>query len=521
LEATEPANCGVIMTTFNAKVPLAKKLESHPDATVNHEGSLAFKQSPKMELYTRVATCLWGQDKFYVTGKNANADLQQVLSAVIKEDPEFVLKLAAYTRNKLFLRAVPQVLLAEVFNQAPGEVDGGYEYVPKVVKRADEVIEVLAYQLARNAATKTRLQGQKKIPKSLQKGLRLAMQNFNAYQYTKYDKGGEVTFKDALSLVRPRPKDEAQAEIFKTLVSGEKLPIPNTWEYYTTIHGSSKASWEHILPEMPIMSTIRNLRNFLEHDVGNLDVALAKLRNSEIIAKSKQLPFRFYSAMREVEKVNSPSTSKVVSALSVAMDLACVNVPKLPGRTCVMIDLSGSMDRPISVDKSGKPSTTSCRQIASVFGGIAARSCEDGMLAGYGQYLKWIPVSRESSVLDNVAKIDRTDVGIATYAHLPVENLAASKVKVDRFINFSDEQCYSEDGRNCTLTTAFLNYRRQVNPNAKMYSIDLLGYGTVNWPKETPGVYTIAGWSNSIFNFIEAAENGSNILNLISEDYHD
>lgn len=502
------------MSAFNKKVPTSQKIASHPDATKNHEGALAFKMSPKMELYTRVATCLYGQDKFYVTGQQADVELQSVLSTVIKEDPEFVLKLARYTRNQLYLRSVPQVLVAEVFNQAPGAVDGGYKYVPDIVRRADEVTEVLSYQIARNNAVGDRLNG-KKIPKSLQKGLRLAMQNFNEYQYAKYNRDGEVTFKDAMTLVRPKPKDNAQQALFEKLVNGESLPIPETWEMITTIKGSNKSSWEEAVQVMPYMATLRNVRNLLQHDVGNLDVALDRLTDPVQVAKSKQLPFRFHSAYREIEKFTGTNfkTNKVLDAIETAMELSIENLPKTGGSTAVLVDLSGSMESPISGN-----STVSCREIASVFGGISSKLFDDGVFYGFGDSQKIIPISKKSSVLDSVKKIHATDVGCSTNAHLPIKDMIKNGTSVDRIVLFSDMQCYNSTpyyGED--VSPAFLEYRNKVNPNCKMYSIDLRGYGTVKWPKNTRGVYTITGWSNGIFSFIDAVEKGEqDVLSLIN-----
>ncbi|MFA5248428.1 MAG: TROVE domain-containing protein [Dehalococcoidales bacterium] len=508
------------MSTFNKKVSTSKKLESHPSATKNHEDALAFKMSPKLDLYTRVATCLYGQDKFYVTGKQADSELQSVLSTVIAEDPKFVLDLAKYTRNKLYLRSVPQVLLAEVFNQSPGTV-GAYKYVPEVVKRADEITEVLAYQLNRNAATGTRGDGQKKIPKSLQKGLRLAMQNFGEYHYAKYNKDGEVTFKDAMTLVRPKPKDSAQAAIFEKLVNGESLPIPDTWEMITTIKGSNKASWEEAAEKTPYMATIRNLNNFLRNDIGNLDVVIDRLTNEAQVLKSKQLPFRFYSAYREIQNNAKDSrTNKVLDAIDTAMEISIKNVPNAGGKTAVLVDLSGSMQSKVS----GK-STVSMREIASVFGAISSKVFDDCVFYGFGDTSKVIPLSKRSSIIDNVEKINQTNVGCSTNAHLPVLDMIKNGTDVDRIILFSDMQCYNSGYSGTSsgysygydVTPAFFDYRKKVNQNTKLYSIDLTGYGTVKWPENTRGIYTISGWSNSIFNFIDAVEKGEkDILSLIN-----
>lgn len=497
------------MTAFNKKASLDKKLASRPDATTNHEGAQAFKMSPRMELYTRVATCLYGQDKFYVTGAQANSELQAILSTAISTDPEFVLKLARYTRNKLYLRSVPQVLLAEVFNQAPGVVECGYKYVPDIVKRADEITEVLAYQLSRNEVSG---RSGKKIPKSLQKGLRIAMQNFNEYHYAKYNRDGEVTFKDAMTLVRPKPKDANQAEIFEKLVNGTPLPIPNTWETIISINGSTKENWEKAAEVTPLMATLRNARNFIEKDIGNMDVVINRLTNRSQVINSMQLPFRFHSAYREVQRIQIVHTNKVLDAIETAMEISIENVPKTTGRTAVLVDLSGSMTGGLS-----SKSTITMREIASVFGAISNKAFDDTIVYGFGDTTKMIPLSKKSSILYNVQKIERTNVGYSTNAWLPIEDMTTNNINVDRIVLFSDEQCYNSHNSSTDVAKSFIGYRNRVNPNVKLYSIDLHGYGTSKVPQGEKGCYKIAGWSNGIFNFIDAIEKGENdVLSLIN-----
>ena len=72
-------------------------------------------------------------------------------------------------------------------------------------------------------------------------------------------------------------------------------------------------------------------------------------------------------------------------------------------------------------------------------------------------------------------------------------------------------QCYDSFGRYSvvgerSLVTEFKKYKRQVNPNIRLYSIDLAGYGTAQFPQDEPNVALIAGWSDKIFEFIKLFE---------------
>lgn len=79
-------------------------------AVINHEGEKAFIISPEMELYTLVVT--WSlNDSFY---EKNEARLERLRSLIARCNPEFVGRLAVYTRTKMYMRSVPLVLVTEL-----------------------------------------------------------------------------------------------------------------------------------------------------------------------------------------------------------------------------------------------------------------------------------------------------------------------------------------------------------------------------------------------------------------------
>src|SRR5688572_5350047 len=83
----------------------------------NYEGAKARVLTPELELYSAVVTAGLS-DSFYET---ADAKLQRIKDLMIKNDPEFVAKLAIYTRNQMHLRSVPLVLAIELAKQNSGK----------------------------------------------------------------------------------------------------------------------------------------------------------------------------------------------------------------------------------------------------------------------------------------------------------------------------------------------------------------------------------------------------------------
>ena len=119
-------------------------------------------------------------------------------------------KLAVYVREKMHLRSIPLVLTVELAKQHNG--DGLVSKLTnRVVQRADEITELLAYYAMANVAKE--LKKLNKFSKQLQKGLADAFNKFDEYQFAKYNREAEVKLKDALFLVHPKAKDEAQQAI--------------------------------------------------------------------------------------------------------------------------------------------------------------------------------------------------------------------------------------------------------------------------------------------------------------------
>ena len=165
------------MATLNKTRKATRIANIEEEKTVNMEGALAFKMDAKSRLIERSVGAFWNEDLFYAKGSTIAADLVADIAAVAATDPKFVLQLAAWARNELYLRTTPQVLLTEAANiQACKPFVR--EYTPKIVRRADELAEVIAHQLSTHG---------KPIPNSLKKGLADAFSKFDEYQLNKYD----------------------------------------------------------------------------------------------------------------------------------------------------------------------------------------------------------------------------------------------------------------------------------------------------------------------------------------------
>ena len=152
------------------------------------------------------------------------------------KDPYFVAQLAVYARQKMYLRSIPIVLAVEL-----SKIHSGDNLVSRtvngVIQRADEITELLAYyQVANKRVGAKKLN---KLSKQVQKGIVMALNKFDAYQFAKYNRQTEVTFKDAIFLTHPKAKDDTQQMIFNQVIE-DTLEAPYTWEVELSRLGQQK-----------------------------------------------------------------------------------------------------------------------------------------------------------------------------------------------------------------------------------------------------------------------------------------
>ncbi len=521
------------MSKFNEKTDIAKELYEHKDAIANYEGALAFKLDPLTELYLRAASTLVGEPKFYTDAKTSDSDLLKSIRAVAKIDPEFILQLAVYCREKLYLRSVPLMLVAEFANSDDciGKVENARKYVERTIKRADELHELIAYQLARN---KVSPRNKTKLPMLIRFGVKNAFPKFDRYQIGKYNKDDiAVKMRDAMFLTHPEPSNEDQVDIFAKLAS-KTLESPETWE---VMRSTGKMTWHDVIRDIfyknhrvnNYMAILRNLRNCLgAPDVTKEDVELLCMMISDqnAVRYSKQLPFRFFSAYKELHKAGDGSftavgnmyANDIMDAIETAVGYSVDNFPKLSGTsTIIACDVSGSMEHAIS-----KNSSVERFDIGIVLGMIAHRFCGHTITGMFGDDWKVVPMAKSSGILRNALEMHEREgeVGYSTNGYKVIEYLLENDIKVDRIMIFTDCQMWDSEGSGrvrsrysffgrrddyVSFSERFIQYQRKY-PGVKLYCFDLSGYGNVMIPQETKNVCLIGGWSDKVFDFISVFE---------------
>jgi len=508
----------------------------------NYEGTRAFTLSPEMELYTAVVT--WSlNDSFYEKDEDR---LNRLRALMYGCNPEFVGKLAVYARTKMYMRSVPLVLVTEL-----AKLHSGDNLVARVtagvVNRADEITELLACYELMNKRTGTKKLN--RLSKQMQKGLTMAFNRFDEYQFAKYNRDGAIKLRDALFLVHPKAKDEAQQVLFNKIADGT-LQTPYTWETELSALGqlnfdseeakaaAFRAKWEELIDsgKLGYMAMLRNLRNIQEAGVSyaHLQKVCTTLADADQVAKAKQFPFRYLAAYRELLNAgtgapvkgltkklsalllgNKGYTGELLDALEKAVQASAANIKGFDYNTRVLLacDVSGSMQTPVSVK-----SKVLLYDVGLMLAMLLQSRCKNVEVGMFGDTWKTIAVPR-SNILGNVQEFYKREgeVGYSTNGFLVIKDLLARKVKMDKVMLFTDCQLWNSANIADHIHPLWLRYKRDIAPNAKLYLFDLKGYGPTPLQILSNDVYLVAGWSDKVFDVLAALENGSSALDQINK----
>lgn len=429
--------------------------------------------------------------------------LERAIDEALAHDAAATLELAVQLRRDDHIRVTPQVIAVRAANHKALKGSGLVRrYARAVLGRADEPATQLAYQLA--------TYGDAPIPNGLKRAWADYLGRTGDYALAKYRMDGRrVKTVDVVNLAHPF------SPAVDKLVKGElKLGADrrDTWESIR----SAGRGWEEAIPVMGHMALLRNIRNFEEAKVSP---KLWTDRFIETAADGKQLPFRYFSAFREVEKVTRDG--RVLDAIEGALELSLGNLPILPGRSLVLTDNSGSATNTTT----SSMGTMKVSTIGNLMGILTARISEDGGELGlFGDQLEMMAVRRKASVLSQLkeaeAIVARKITGSTEHGiWLGFDRITAKRERFDNIFVYSDMQAghgglYGRGGypdftwmgsrghhAHVDVPKLIQRYRKTVNPRVNVFLVQIAGYEDTLVPEYYDRTFILGGWSDGLLRF--------------------
>lgn len=379
------------------------------------EGARARRFTPEMELKRALMNCLLWENQFYEDGV-AIADRIKALVPMVA--PERVAQLAIEAREVMKLRHAPLLVIREMARNEKHRALVA-DTLAQVIQRPDEMTELLAIYWADALGP---MQQRKRQPVSAQvkKGLARALTKFDAYQLAKWDRDGAVRIRDVLFLVHAKPRDAEQAKVWKQLVDGE-LASPDTWEVSLSAGKNKRETFERLIAERKLggLALLRNLRLMQNAQVPREIIAGA----IEAMRTDRILPYRFITAARYAPDFEPD--------LEAAMLKSVKDHVRLPGRTRLLIDVSGSMFATLSAQSEMTRAEAACGLAI-----LAREICDEVDIFTFSNEVVKVPPRRGFALRDAI--INSQPHG-GTYLGKAVTEIDR---KSDRLIVFTDEQSH-------------------------------------------------------------------------------
>ena len=397
----------------------------------NSVGTLVPAISPLRQLKRVTLASMLFEKQFYLDGKDHHVLVKELCGQV---DPQKVADLAVEARTKFKLRHIPLVLTRELARSGKLQAD----VLASVIQRPDEMGEFIAHYWA---------DGKQPLSNQVKKGLAASFHKFNEYQLAKWNKGSAaVKLRDVLFLTHAKPKDATQEALFKRIAE-DQLETPDTWEVALSGGADKCETFTRLMQENKLgaLAFLRNLRNMTSAGVDNsLIRAYGKQLNVD-----KVLPFRFIAAARIVPQLEDMLEEMMFRALA--------SHEKLPGKTVVVVDVSGSMFG----TKISAKSDLDRFDAAAALAVLCRELCEEVEIYSFSYSAKRVAPRRGFALVEAIR--DSQQHGGTSLGSSMQEIDRQSKY--DRVIVFTDEQSYDRPaapkGRGYVINVA--SYQNGIN----------------------------------------------------------
>lgn len=297
------------------------------DPIFTHEGARAAHITPYQALRRSVLSCMLWENEFYEDGAQiADRIVQVSQNETIRI--EKLADLAIEARNVMHLRHAPLLLLCGLIERGRGNPIVQHAIVA-VIQRADELAELVSMYW-RN--------GKRPLSAQMKKGLARAFLKFDAYALGKYNRDAKVKLRDVLFLCHAKADTPEREALWKQLIDGT-LASPDTWEVNLSGGADKRETFERLLREdkLGYLALLRNVRGMVEAGV---DYELMRNAIAARKGSARVLPFRYVAAARACPQMEHPIDQALLASIAEARSL--------PGRTVVMVDVSGSMRTQLS-----------------------------------------------------------------------------------------------------------------------------------------------------------------------------
>lgn len=481
------------MSRFNAK--------STPAMAESYEGAELYEKSLEEEWVNFIFSSLM-QDGFYESADEQMERYTDLTKRMIeKYGPVFAAKAACFSRNELGLRSISEYTAA-ILNDY--KFDTKREFFRNYFRRPDGVAEVFAAIQSLGS----------KRSHALVRGAGDYLSSLGEYQISKYKMSGkEFNLFDLINITHAH---SAAIDAYKNDILGDA----DTWENRISNAGSKEKrdeNWRDMVESRKLgyLALIRNLNNIIEAAPSiewMEEYVCPQLTNEISIKKSLVFPYQIFTAYKFLK--HPPMC--VMSALDKAFRISVANMPKLDGSTAIILDVSGSMETPIS-----EKSLVSIKEAGAVYAAAILYANPDSCFVKFGNTAKLMKVSFKSNMFDLIDSMqDNSGCGYGTDVIPAIEKLEETGKSFKRVFLISDMQVIRESrniwGWGGASPVATVNAYLGHHSETHIYSFDLGNYHTQIANPKSGRITLLTSLSEKVFDMIRLREQGTSLIDIIN-----
>ncbi|HTD29190.1 MAG TPA: RNA-binding protein [Xanthomonadaceae bacterium] len=480
-----------------------------PSATVRNEaGGLAYARSPESALALYAATgCLNGT--FYASDEQ---QLERALQLCAQVEPGFVARTAIYARQVARMKDMPALLLATLTTR---DRDAFARAFPRVVDNGRMLRNFV--QILRSGRV-----GRKSLGSLPRRLVRQWLEQASVDAIVNAAIGNQPSLADVIRMVHPKPADAQREALYAWVIGkayredllpeklqayeafkrepGEELPdMP--FQYYTALQ-LTPSHWKTLAASASWQTLRMNLNTFARNGVFADGAMVAKvacrLRDPEQIRRARVFPYQLLMAFNAI---GTDLPAAIGGALQDAMEVATRQVPVLGGNVVIAVDVSGSMQSPVTGFRKGSTTAVRCVDVAALVAACVQRTNPDARVMPFNTQVRALRLNPRDSVMTQARELAAM-LGGGTAISSPLARLNNERAKVDLLVIVSDNQSWS-DTRHGGATETMRQWA-QIKarcPQARMVCIDLQPVAS-SQVVERDDVLHVGGFSDAVFDLL-------------------
>lgn len=530
----------------------------------NEAGGVAYRLPAKHALAQVAATGCFG-GVFYADAQAQLDELRALIDQV--DDNLFLAKLAVYSRERAYMKDMPAALLLVLAQRDSKLFHRAFD---RVVDNG-RVLRTL-FQMLRSGQF-----GRKSLSSSLQRAFQRWLNKASVNAMLSASIGNDPSLRDVLRLARPTPLDNERRALFgwltdkpvekwapatendlpelvQRLAAYRQAETPELqagilarlnvrWDLLADAARGALV-WKAIARQMGPQALRMNLNTLARHEVfnhsdmtvrqamatratssnaphnaladrGMVDYVANRIADADEIRRSRQFPYQYLAAYLNA---GDDVPQKIKAALQGAAEIACGNVPELPGPVVIGLDTSGSMRSPVTGSRGrGATSKMRCVDVAALFSAAILRRNPESIVVPFDTRAydaKFDPQDTILSLGERLAKYG----GGGTDCSLPLRE-ANTKYRDRKFVGVvlvSDYESWVYGGHpfaagRAGATGVMTEWQGFVKNQLRLQGAGMIGpklvcinlqpYTTAQAP-DRGDILNIGGFSDAVFNVV-------------------